>query len=145
MYFLGLGFRTLASSSTAWGLTSGGEGCGVRWGISEGARPMAVWHFCSSGHTAEWFCYLRNPETPACLRRSRRDGEKGQSRAECSHSILKEKCAEETHVSLSSSALAGTLPRWGKGPSSVQLLCTPGPPPKTHSCSCPGSINLVQG
>lgn len=55
--------------------------------------------------------------------------EQGQNGVECSHSILKENCAEETLVSPVSPGPAGTLPSRGKGPPSVQLLHTPAPPP----------------
>lgn len=69
--------------------------------------------------------------------------EQGQNGVECSHSVLKENCAEETLVSPSSPEPAGTLPS-GRGralpPSSC---CTP--QPLLHCCSCPGSINLSQG
>lgn len=56
-------------------------------------------------------------------------GEQGQNGVECSHSILKETCADETLVSfLSSAGWDSAQP--GEGPSlSPAVVCTPTPPP----------------
>lgn len=69
--------------------------------------------------------------------------EQGQNGVECSHSVLKENCAEETLVSPSSPEPAGTLPSAGGRALPPSSCCAP--QPLLHCCSCPGSINLSQG
>lgn len=88
---------------------------------------MALWGCLLQGLEHEWPCYLWNPETPACLM-TRRAESKVRGELEAQIPLLKEKCTEETCLSPSSPALAGILPRQGKGPPSVQLLSTPLPP-----------------
>lgn len=53
--------------------------------------------------------------------------EQGQNGVECSHSVLKENCAEETLVSPSSPEPAGTLPSGGEGPSLRPAVAHPSP------------------
>lgn len=113
-------------SSLAWGwLVSGravgGAGCvrgrGLSWGSWTTSLLLCDLALCGIHR------HLPDSEGPGGI------VEQGQNGVECSHSVLKENCAEETLVSPVSPGPAGTLPSRGKGPPSVQLLHTPAPPP----------------
>lgn len=69
--------------------------------------------------------------------------EQGQREAEAHIPALKENYTEETYLSPSSPALAGTLPRQGEGPPSVQLLSSP--PPFTVAAVPAPSISSKAG
>lgn len=69
--------------------------------------------------------------------------EQGQREAEAHIPVLKENYTEETSLSPSSPALAGTLPRRGEGPPSVQLLSSP--PPFTVAAVPAPSISSKAG
>lgn len=103
------------------GRAVGGAGCVRGRGLSRGCGCVALlpWDLALCGIHR----HLPDSEGPGGI------VEQGQNGVESSHSVLKENCAEETLVSPSSPGPAGTLPSWGKGPPSVQLLCTPAPPP----------------
>lgn len=70
-------------------------------------------------------------------------GEQGQNGVECSHSILEEKCADETFVSfLSSAGWDSAQP--GKGPSLSPAVVHPSPSSTTAAVLAP-SISAKAG